>query len=285
MIRIENATAESFALVEPLLATLNNPAITRAQWRSLFDPPWPCPAGQRGLLLLDDDRLAGFIGTIWSERTHGGVRRPICNLSTWVVAPEHRTHSLRLLQSVLERHDCTFTCYAPAPAAAFFYRRFGFRELETAVVVLPVWPGLAAGNPWGKWRVRRRGFEALLSEEDRAIWHAHRGLACGHLLVHSGDACCYVIHARTRGRRASFAHVHYISHPAVFAEALPQVRRGLFLATGTPLVMIDRRLTTGLRLPGCREAALRVPHVFRSDQLPAEAIDNLYSETLLLGLG
>ncbi|RYD72421.1 MAG: hypothetical protein EOP84_23185 [Verrucomicrobiaceae bacterium] len=124
----------------------------------------------------------------------------------------------------------------------------------------------------------------LLGESDRAILEAHRAHRCEHLLLLGKTDSCYLVFTKTKGKRFHFAHVHYLSNGPVFARNLDRVRLHLLLSMGTPLVMIDSRLVAGLDIPGSREVNLGVPHIFRSDTLAPEHVDNLYSELILLGL-
>jgi hypothetical protein len=272
MIRVVPAAADRFAEIAPLFHLLEPPV---RPWRALFDLPWPTAHRERGFVLEDAGRVVGFFGTVW--------RGHVCNLSTWVTLPEYRAHSLRLLQAVLGLEDCTLTCHTPDGKLYPLYKKFGFADLETHVRVLPPCPPLAA--LWPAWRTTTcvEKIAPRLHGREAEICAHHRGLRCGHLLVWRGDEYCYVIFTRTRGRRAWFAQVQWISHPQIFAARLGDVRRALLLATGTPLVMIGRRLVEGLALPG-REVALATPAVYRSATLRPADIDNLYSEVLLLGL-
>src|SRR5262245_51050860 len=70
VIRIETATSRMFEQVYPLLQqfNLNNPDISREQWRFLFDYPWPSDEPGRGFILYDGERVVGFMGAIYFER-------------------------------------------------------------------------------------------------------------------------------------------------------------------------------------------------------------------------
>jgi len=286
MIRVEIATAGDCEEVLPLFEGFRNPKITEEQWRSLFHYTWPAPTDARGFILRDGKRAVGFFGTVWSERTVDGRIERICNLSSWITLPEYRNHSLLLFKEVAALRDCTITCHSPAPQLYPLYKRFGFRDLETKLRILlprPAWQGV------GTWLGDRAlsdpdEIAPLLNESDRAILEAHRIHRCGHLLLLGNTDACYLIFTKTKGKRFHFAHVHYLSNGTVFARNLDRVRLHLLLSTGTPLVMIDARLVAELKFPHSREVALGVPHIFRSETLAPEQVDNLYSELILLGL-
>ncbi len=285
MIHVEPATASMFEEVAPLFEGFNNPKITRGQWRTLFDYPWPCAEPARGFILRDDARCVGFFGTIWSERDIAGRRERLCNLTSWITLPEYRNHSLLLLKAVLALGDCTITCHSPAANLYPIYKKFGFSDLETHLRIVLPWPslpprlGLGARVFTDPARIAPR-----LCESERRILEAHRLPGCGHLLIEGRHGSCYLVFTRTRGRRRHFSHLHYIGAPSVFVRSLNRIQLHLLAVNHTPLIMIDARLAAELDLPHSRLAPLAVPHVFRSGSLAPAQIDNLYSELILLGL-
>jgi len=260
-----------------------NPKIQREQWRSLFHYSWPWGNEARGFALRDGARLAGFFGTIWSDRNFEGRAERICNITSWITLPEYRHASLRLLQAILDLKDCTITCHSPAPHLYPLYQRLGFQDLETKVCVLLPPPSARLG-------LRYRVISDLskmahwLQGDDERILRAHRPHACGHLLVLGSDDYCYLVYSKTKGKRTHFSHIHYISNREVFVRALDRIKLALFRVTRTPFLMLDGRLAAGLEVPFRREAVLRTPHVYRSATQAPPPIDNLYSELILLGL-
>lgn len=286
MIRVEVATTADCEEVLPLFGGFKNPKITTEQWRSLFHYTWPAPTDARGFILRDSGRVVGFLGTVWSERKIHGQGERICNLSSWITLPEYRNHSLLLFKEVVALRDCTITCHSPAPQLYPLYKRFGFRDLETKLRIVPPRPGWQGLGAW----VGDRAFSdpheivPLLGEHDRAILEAHRTHRCEHLLLLGKSDACYLVFTKTKGKRYSFAHVHYLSNGAVFRRNLDRVRLHFLLSIGTPLVMIDSRRVAMLELRHSREVSLGVPHIFRSETLVPEQVDSLFSELILLGL-
>lgn len=286
MIRVEEATPSDFERIQPLFSGFKNPKITRAQWRSLFDYPWTCDTQTRGFVLLDDDKVAGFFGTIWSEREIAGRPERFCNLTSWITLPDYRNQSLLLLKSVLALEHCTITCHSPAGNLYPLYRRFGFSDLETKLRIILPWPSWHSPAQWLGYKLSSHPNEIAphLDAANLRLLEAHRSPACGHLLIRAGTDSCYLIFTRTKGKRFHFSHVHYVSNRELFARAIDRIKLHLLRVNRTPLIMIDARLVAGLAIPHSREADLGVPHIFRSTTLAPEQIDNLFSELILLGL-
>lgn len=284
MIRIEPAVAADFERVAPLFELFQNSRITPEQWRSLFHYSWACDRPERGFLLRDGDAIAGFIGTIWSERENAGRREWICNLTSWITRPEYRNQSLLLLKAVTGLSDCTITCLSPSAQLYPLYRRLGFSDLETKLRLIEPWPTGRCG-----WRCRitsdQERIATRLSAEDRRILQAHRPHRCRHLLVQRGDEYCYAIFTQTTGKlHPRAAYLHYLSNATVFLCALDRIKLHLLQTAGTPYIVLPGRLATGLEIPRSRNIALGVPFVFRSERLAPPQIDYLFSELILLGL-
>lgn len=289
MMRVETATARDFEQVYPLLQQFNasNPNISKAQWRLLFDYPWPTKEAQRGLVLRDDAvGVVGFIATIFSERRIAGQTVPCCNLSSWITLPEYRHQSLLLLRAAFQRSDCTITCMTPTKATYPFYIRCGFKDLETGLKVLYPIPAWRRARGWFSCQVTTAPGRLAreLGGADALILEHHRQLLCWHLLVTCAAGSCYVVFSKVPGRRVDFAHLHYISDRQIFLEHLDRIRLRMFLASGTPFLLLDARMAAGMDIPHCKEVSLSRPHVFRSPTLQREQIDHLYSELMLLNL-
>ncbi len=282
---VREAFEADYEALRPLLSLFNSPKLDQGGWRSLFDYSWASPHRHRGYLLRDGDRIAGFFGTIWSERIIDGKRAAFCNLSSWITLPEYRNASLLLFKAVVEPRDCTITCLTPAGNLYPLYKKFGFQDLETKLRILMPWPGWNLGGWFGsRTTTDPDRIAEIVNDVDREILLAHRKYPCGHLLVHGRNEYCYLVFTKTKGRRTSFAHLQYISDRQAFVRHLDQIKLRLLLATGTPFIMVDGRLVDGLDIPHSREVALSRPYVYRSVTLQPGQIDGLYSEIVLLGL-
>lgn len=286
MIAVERATPSHFEEALPLLRTFTNPAIDDARWRSLFHYSWPCDDDTRGFILRADDRCVGFFGAIHFEREIAGRREKFANLTSWVVDPGFRNHSLRLFQAVAGIKDRTLHCFTPTPATYPLYLRFGFRDLETKWRVLL--PKPAAGLPRAFMRHRCTSdagrIASVLPAGEREVFQHQQPHAARHLLVTRSDGRrCLVTFSTARGARYPLAHVHALSDPEVFAGASAWVRWRIMLAARAVAVAVDARLLGDRSPAASREIAISRKAVFRSARLAPEQIDSLYSELVLLG--
>jgi len=286
MIHVEIATEEMFDGIYPLLELFNNPRTTREQWKSLFAYTWPTEEKTRGFVLMDGERIVGFQGATFSERTIGGRKERFCNLNTWIVLPEYRPHSLLLFERAADIQGATLTALTPGKTFDKLYRMFGFQPLDDALRILFPVPSFrhlgsllafrATTNP--------KKIAGRLDPEDRNLFQHHLPHQCRHLLVYGGSEYCYVIFTRMKGRRFWFANVHYISNKALFLRDLDRIRLRLCLAARAPLVMVPSRFLGNQPIPRSKTAALPNPKLYRSATVAPAEIDNLYTEMILLDI-
>jgi hypothetical protein len=288
MIEVCKATPEMFGAIHPLLEYFSrgNPRLTRAHWQSIFDYTWPAPAGDdtRGFVLMDQGKVVGFEGTIFSQRKIGGQLERFCNITSWIVQPEYRRHALLLTQPILALPDTTLTTLTPSAAHLSLNKAYGFKTLETHQVVLFPLSSLKA-----LWK-RDRFFathdpatiKSRLNPSDLQIFEAHQTHRCQHLLISQGERYTYFIATKSKGRRLWHSFVQYISDYELFLAAIDRVRLELFLANGTLLTIIDERFLHGHQPPGSKRIALPTPRLYISPRLRPEQIDHLYTELILL---
>jgi GNAT superfamily N-acetyltransferase len=286
MTNVEEATPEMFEEVYGLLQQFNrnNPQITRHHWELLFQQPWRKPGDPIGYVLRADGKIVGYLGVIWSHRNIDGKLEDCCNLTSWVVSPEHRQRGIALFMPVVKFQNCTVTIHTPAQHVHEFYKRMGFRELETKLKVLypvPQWKGLFRG-PGFRGTTNPRKIEKILRGTDADIFRDHRAFHCRHLVIYNKQDYCYVIFTRTKGRKVHFSDIHYISHPAIFLENLNRIKFHLFLSNGTLLTLLQSRLVGDADIPHSKISVYKAPTLFKSSRLKPQQVDNLYSELMLL---
>ncbi len=281
------ATPEMFEQIYALLSRFDNPAMSKADWRSmLFDHGWHRQGEPHGYALCDGEAVVGFIGLIFSARLIGGQQHRLCNLSSWVVDGRYPYDSLKLLLAALRRHDATLLGLTLTAATAKIFTRLGFRELEDHVVLLTPLSALAAWRPLDRCVVTTDPelIEAGLSAAERRLFEDHRSARCAHVLLERGADHCYLIATRWTLRGVPVSHIHYLSAPRFFWRHQTAACWGLFRAHGTLLWMIDGRHGEGRQRFGSFTHRLPRPRLYRpgARALSPGAIDALYSELMHL---
>jgi hypothetical protein len=286
MVSIRDARADDFETIYPLLLDFNNPFLTKEHWRQLFVDHSGCQNGRFGFILADGDAPVGFIGTIFSERTYGGEKLRICNMSNWIVKHEYRAHSLSLLIKVLGSGADVITNITPTPQVLKICEKIGFTPMDKSERI--IWPS-PTGLPrrGAKILARREEVEAALSGEQLRICRDHALPWHRHAVIVASQGECYLMMNRSEkaikgALRLPFARIHHLSNAEIFAKYADCLALMMAIDHKVVGMIVEERMLCGRRIwhstarPGVRTAA------FKSNKLSAPQIDNLYSEMTLL---
>src|SRR6516165_11952987 len=93
---IRKARGDDFERVYPLLLRFKDPHLKEEHWRQLFVDHSGLQNDHFGWVLVEGGDVVGFVGTIFSQRTIRGGTVRLCNINSWIVKQEYRTHSLAL---------------------------------------------------------------------------------------------------------------------------------------------------------------------------------------------
>jgi hypothetical protein len=276
---------EAFEDIHPLLCGFPTKGMSKEDWRRmLFSYRWS-DNPQRGYALYVDGKAVGFMGTIFSTRILGGREERVCSLSSWIVLPEHRDASIKLVTPVLRLKGHTVLNPTPSPVAYDIFKKLGFLPLESERLVLPPLPGLLeAGRALsGSFSVSREDLERELVGDERRLYDDLSSCAVArHALLRRGTRTCYVVATPIHRRGIPFAEVQYIGDRDFFWDHRILAHAAFLASTRATGLWVDKRFATGRRTPlAFRWPSRRLYKPTRKEITP-EMIDGLYSE--LMGL-
>ena len=285
MVTVQKATIDLFERIYPLIEFFDMEDMNRDDWFQLLSKRWFPEHDHFGYVLLDDERVVGFLGVFFYQRTINGTLHDLCSFFCWHVLEEYRRQSLLLLKPVLNRKNLTITSLTPSPGATLIWDRFKFRQLEDQVIIFPLLPSFSPHSALECITDPDR-IQSLLTGEDKKIFADHVFPVCRHLLIvdkeHKDGASCYLLYNRVQKKGMHFSQVCYFSNYSLFARAFPRLQWIFFKQHRTIFTLIDKRLLgEGKPGPGF-SYTLRYPRRYRSDDLQPEQVDNLYAELLLL---
>ena len=286
---VEKVTPAMFDDVYPLLSELDS-AQPREKWRKIFDYRWEADEGYVGYALVDDRKVVGFNGAIFSRRIIDGRDARFCNLTSWIVKEQYRTESLRLVFPVLKLKGYTITNLTMNDRAWEVTRRLGFKNLDTNVRILFLVPGLSA--------TRKEEAPVIVSDKSKIaeildpvnlkIFLDHSHYNCGHLVIQDKYGYSYVIYTRKRYRKYNcdipYAQILYISDRSAFLRRINKVKSYFLKSRKYFFLAVDERLIGNATIPYSKAYQLKIPRMYKSDVLSREQVDNLYSELVVLGL-
>jgi hypothetical protein len=246
-------------------------AVSVDRWTRAIAVPW---SDAFGFMLVDDGDVVGAQLAWRSQRTIAGREEPFCNLGSWCVLPEHRTHSLRLVRAALADRDCHYTDLTPRPEVVAINERLGFRHLDTTTLLVPNLPWRGAGNVTDDPAI----LERTLTGGPRQIWLDHRDAEpARHVLLRRGHAWCHVLLRLERRRGLRFASVLHVSDPVLFAAMTRALGSHLLLRHRAVAMLVEPRIAGSRPRPAFALRSTQ-PKMFRSSRLELAHADDLYSE-------
>src|SRR5262245_10647892 len=286
---VEKVTPAMFDDVYPLLTGLGN-THSREKWREIFDYKWESDEGYVGYALVDDRKVVGFNGAIFSRRIIDGREARFCNLTSWIVKEQYRTESMRLVFPFLKLKGHTITNLTMNERAWEITRRLGFKNLDTNVRIIFLVPGFSA--------TRKEEAPVIVSDRSRiaeildpvdlkiSIDHSHYN--CGHLVIQDKYGYSYIIYTRKRYRQYNhdfrYAHIRYSSDRSAFLRHLNKIKSYFLKSLKYFFLAVDELLIGDATSPYSKLYQLKVPRMYKSEVLSREQVDNLYSELVVLGL-
>ena len=262
----------------------DDPDLTRADWQRLFATREDTGQNCGGYALVDGSRIGGILGMLFSQRYLDDRVHNFCSLHTWMVKPEYRGSSLRLMRPALKLTDHTVCDFTPTTPVRALSRRLGFRDLDSSLRVLFPVPGVKSAVEKFEFLDDEKQICSQLPAEHRQLFDDHRAEHFGHLLFSVGSSQCYIIYSRVNRWRVPYIHVHFVSDMRQFSEHSVQLRTYIGRSEKTHIVVLNERQTRNMHFPFsfrfaftngqlCRPAAAAPPH-----------IDSLYSDVAQLNL-
>lgn len=235
-------------------------------------------APNHGFLLRAEGKVVGAYPLIYSTRVIDDRLERFCNLAVWCVAPEYRLQSVRMVEAVLAQDGYHFTDLSPSERVQKINTRLGFQYFDTATALIPNLPWPSFGE-----RIQIRAdpaaIESIVTGQDLAYYRDHAGCRwANHLVVTHGTEWCYLQWRKQRYKKLNvFVSIRYASHPVVLRRAIRQLSCYFLLRHFAPFTLVELRMIGGRPHPS---VLFPKPsrRMFKSNTLPSEKIDYLYSE-------
>jgi len=285
MLKIEKVTTEDFERVYPQLQKFNSAEVSKEDWRKLFVKYWESPEDFCGYMLVKDGEVKGFLGLIFSRRILDGEVHKFCNMTSWIVDADARSHSIFLLLETLKLKGYTFTNFSASDTVGAVLSKLGFKGFEVNQWVLPPLPNLFLQGRGYTCQLDLGKIRLELNENDRIIFDDHKNLGCEHVLLKErAGGYAYVILRKTQRRNIPLAKVQYVSNGEHFAKAFEKFIVKICLRIKALGVMGDDRYLGNYKL----RKSIRYPHPRKAyfkpnpETLDVNRIDTLYSELVVL---
>jgi hypothetical protein len=285
MLTIEKIQPTLFDNLYEAFLSDDDPLSNEQDWRNVFDYQFDNKQGHCGYAMLEDGKVVGMLGMVFSERHIQGELKKFCNLHTWWVREDFRGRSLLLFRPVLRLDDYNVTHFTPCDRVRAISRRLGFKDLSSQLkILLPSGAGSFERSDESVLIYDQQIIETDLGDCDRKIFLDHRPYDVGHLMIRQGGDCCYLLYTHVVRHRLSYCHIHYISKPRIFLEKERLIRSSLVKRHRARFVAIDARLVHDVKIPFSFDFWAPANALYRPRNIEAEHVDNLYSDVVFLKL-
>lgn len=256
---------------------------SRRYWRralaQLASHPTPAGLPRYGYLLEYNGRTVGVILLIFSAVPDGGTSAIRCNLSSWYVEPQFRSHAPLLISQAIRHKNVTYVNISPALHTRPIIEAQGFSRYGNGQFVTV--PALSRGC--GQEQARVVDLDALndAPAEDRSLLLDHRAYGCISLWCKTpDDAYPFAFVPRRLKGLIPCTQLIYCRDIADFVRFAQPIGRYL-AARGRPLVIIDSNGPIAGLVGRYFEG--RAPKYFKGGVAPR--LGNLaYTEAVMFGL-
>jgi hypothetical protein len=292
MVTVTKAYADDFEKVYDLLKDYWTPEqVSKETWNQLFVKSWDSPEDYFGYLISDQDKVVGFVATIFSKRVINGQKYKFCSLSSWVVRKGYREHKMLVQDAILELNDYTITILSATQRTSQLNREIGYSLLDNyqrLVFPVPTSRSLFLDKASG-FRVLYGHAEIAgqLGPDELIIFNDHKKYNCTHVLVSTAKGNSYAILKSNpiyfKGIKLPFMRLDYLSNRDIFFEFFERIKISVCWTLKLVGLIIFERFLPKQELP----YSIRRPMyatLYKSKLLEPKDIDNLYSEYYLLDM-
>jgi hypothetical protein len=300
-LRVRKATYSDFDAVYTLLRRLNDTTFSKEDWQQICRLDFQSSLSHFGYVLENDQRIVGFMGTIFSERIIKGKAVKFCNFHSWIVDPRAKSHGMALLLEVMKLKDHVITNFTASAGPYKIFKALRFNEIEyTNYKLLPFQIGPLVHKTVRS--INNSNAGKLLNEEELAIFRHHRKFTNVQFLwVGDQQGHSFIVAKKKHyipvvvskipvlsnflSRSLKLAQLHYLSDPEHFFTCYASLQGAarICLKLGSiGVITEDRFLPAKQQLRKKRYPAKR-PYFYKNANDDG-MIDTLYSELFVLNL-
>lgn len=274
---VRQANVDDFEKVYPLLRKINSTRLNRDDWFRLFENHWSIEEFSPGIVLECADDIVGFIGTIYSKQIVAGQTQLFCNLSSWIVLDEYRSHSVMMVLSLLRKKKIILTSFSSNDVTYELYKKLGFKDGNHGRRI--VYPFFSVKS--GDYQLINdvKMIQEML-QYDKSTFQDHCHLGNNYILVKHKDEQCLLMGV-TRKKRFK---LYYASNPSFLQQHLKHVRNKLMSLLAVNSMQIDEQLLNGVSLLFSRKVIKGNPYQYKTANEVFSFATPIYSEVFLLNM-
>ena len=275
--KVRKAIIDDFDKVYPLLLQMNYTRLTKENWFRLFQDHWSIEEFSPGMVLQLDDQIVGYIGTIYSKQTINGNSHLCCNLTTWIVLDEYRSHSIRMLLPLLRNKNLLLTSFSSNDVTYAVYNKLGFKDANVQKRIVYPFPFFQSDKY--ELLTDSEQISDAISDQYKAVFNDHKKFSNSTVLIKYRDEQCLLMGVN----REQLFRLFYVSDKAFLQKHLKFFRHQLMVQLQVTQIHIDEDLLDGSFLFLSRKVTWGKPYQFKSN-LDGLSPSPEYSEIFLLNM-
>jgi|GEM_PF-1935463 len=276
--KVRLAQVDDFAQVYPLFKKMNNERLTRDDWFRLFENHWSIDEFSPGMVLQADDKIVGYIGTIYSRQTVLGKAQLFCNLSTWIVEDDYRSYSIMMIFSLVRKKNLVLTSFSSNAVTYEVYKKLGFVDGNRSKRIVYPLPFFQSA----KYRIITdiEQIKKTISRQNKSVFFDHFHFGNAYALVKYQNEECLLMGVN----REQLLRLFYASDREFLQCHLKYFHFQLMKHFQAKRMHIDEQLLNGCRLFLSRKVTWGRPYQYKSslDAMPSPSAE--YSELFLLNM-
>lgn len=260
--------------------------ISHQQWRNILDCRWNHTDDKYGVVVEEDGVLSGFLGIVFADRVLLGKPHRTGNITSWFLEKHLRRGGLGqdMLALITEPAGVTYTATSANFRSGALLKKIGWQLFEDTRLF---WHRQDQSIPAGMTlRSGAAQLEGMLEAGDAKILADHQNLnLTPHLFSTSqGQNLFFITYVKRKGEESTQHYeILHTSDPSLLANHIHTIAN-LLLPEQNAVLSSDKRFVSSQENADDSQL-LQVPRYFKPvDNLPANQIDFLYGEVVLLDL-
>lgn len=253
------------------------------RWRNILDCRWIPEDDRYGAVVMEGERLRGFLGIVFADRPLAGGIHRTGNITSWFLDKDLRRGGLgqEMLGLVTSAPGVIYTATSPNVRSGSLLAKVGWQRLDDRRFL---WYRTDAAPATEVRRIASVEEAGDIEAAGRRILSDHAGLNIVPYVVRdaSGAAFLVVTYVKRKGNDVLHHEVLHVSDRPLFTRLVRDFANAV-LPPGKAVLSLDSRFVTAAARPD-GILPLDIPRYCRLCGVELHHIDFLYSEVVLLDL-
>jgi len=276
--KVRKAEIEDFEKVYPLLQEMNNTRLRKDDWFKLFQNHWNIQEFSPGIVLETDEKIVGYIGTIYSKQMLAGQPQLFCNLTTWTVQNEYRSHSIMMILSMVRNKNLVLTSFSSNTVTYEIYKKLGFKDGNKRKRIVYPFPSIRSKNY--QLITDINVIQTKINDDSQSVFNDHSLFGNAYILILSENEQCLLMGVN----RNKKLNIYYASNKHFLQQHVSGFRSKLMSLFNVNKMLINEDLLAGHKVFLSRKVSWGHPYQYKTSNRNCVDPMPVYSEVFLLNM-